>query len=269
MYYVPVDGNVRIAVYDLNPAGLRTVVMVHGWPLSAAMYEYQARILADRGFRVITMDLRGFGRSDAPACGYCYDRLSDDVYQVVRALRLRRFILVGFSMGGAIALRYMRRRQGFGVCRLALLAAAAPRFTRCQSFPYGLPRSTADSLIELAQTDRPQLAQNFSRQLLACPHSEAVKDWFRDLALTASGIGMVKTAYALRDEDGCADLEWVRVPTGIFHGKKDQIVPYELGLVQKACIPDASLFTFDASGHGVFYDELERFNRQFVGFLEE
>ena len=269
MYYITVDGNVKIAVYDLNPTCKKTVVMIHGWPLSAAMYEYQTRILADRGYRVVTMDLRGFGLSDAPACGYEYDRLADDVFQVVQALRLNRFVLVGFSMGGAIVLRYMRRHRGFGVCRLALLGAAAPRFTCCPGFPYGVPRSTAESLIALSQTDRPQQAYDFSRQLLACPHSDAVKDWFRGLALDASGIGTVKTAYALRDEDGCADLEWAKVPTGIFHGKKDQIVTFELGLVQKVCIPGAQLFAFENSGHGIFYDELERFNRLFIGFLEE
>ncbi|MFR2466567.1 MAG: alpha/beta fold hydrolase, partial [Clostridia bacterium] len=77
MYYVTVDHRVKIAVYDLNPTCKKTVVMVHGWPLSAAMYEYQTRVLADRGYRVVTMDLRGFLRSYAQASGYEYDRLTD------------------------------------------------------------------------------------------------------------------------------------------------------------------------------------------------
>ncbi|MFR5071144.1 MAG: alpha/beta fold hydrolase [Bianqueaceae bacterium] len=163
--------------------------------------------------------VRAFRRT---ACGYEYDRLSDDVFQVIQALRLSRFVLVGFSMGGAIVLRYMRRHQGFGVCRLALLGAAAPRYTCCPGFPYGVPRSTVESLIALSQTDRPQQAQDFSRQLLACPHSDAIKDWFRDLALEASGIGTVKTAYALRDGMD-ADLEWA-VP-GYFLARKIRSCP--------------------------------------------
>ena len=85
------------------------------------MYEYQERLLLEHGFRVVTMDLPGFGRSDAPACGYSYDCLSDAVYAVVKSLGLCRFVLVGFSMGGAIVLRYMRRHRGYGVRKLALL----------------------------------------------------------------------------------------------------------------------------------------------------
>ena len=92
-----IDG-VKIAVYDPNPCGKREVLMVHGWPLSAKMYEYQERLLLEHGFRVVTMDLPGFGRSDAPACGYSYDCLSDAVYAVVKSLGLCRFVL-GFFHG--------------------------------------------------------------------------------------------------------------------------------------------------------------------------
>lgn len=268
MFYVRVKDNTKIAVYDLNPAGKETVVMIHGWPLSAKMYEYQKRFLVDHGYRVVTMDLRGFGNSDATCCGYGYDQLADDIYQVVRSMNLRPFILVGFSMGGAIVLRYMNRCRGYNVKKLVLLAAAAPVFNRTPDFPYGNSRESTDALICQAKTDRPQLCQDFSRQLLYSPHSEAVKDWFRDLGLSASGIGTVMTAYSLRDEDGRADLKAVRVPTGIFHGMQDQIVPFELGEIQHQAIANSQLFPFENSGHDIFYDELEKFNWEFLDFLQ-
>ena len=82
-------------------------------------------------------------------------------------------------MGGAIALRYMRLFNGFGVDQLVLLAAAAPSWTKRPGFPYGMSREYVDRLINQAATDRPQLAWTFSHeQLFASPHSEAVKDWF-------------------------------------------------------------------------------------------
>ena len=106
-------------------------------------------------------------------------------------------------MGGAIALRYMRLFNGFGVEQLVLLAAAAPSWTKRADFPYGLSRAYVDALIDQAATDRPQLARSFSHeQLFACPQSEAVKDWFEQIALSASGIATVQCAIALRDEDG-------------------------------------------------------------------
>lgn len=65
---------------------------------------------------------------------------------------------------------------------------------------------------------------------------------------------------------GRADLACVHVPTTIFHGTKDEIVLFELGRVQQQCIECARLIPFEYSGHGVFYDELERFNQCFLEF---
>ena len=268
MMRIPVKDNIRLAVYDPNPRGRDTVLMVHGWPLAAAMYEYQQRWLVNNGFRAITYDLRGFGRSDAPGWGYDYDSLACDLYQLVCRMNLRNFTLAGFSMGGAIALRYMRRYRGFGVKRLALLAAAAPRFTCTVDFPYGQTAEQAEELIRQAKTDRAQLAQDFSRMLLYSPHSEAIKDWFRDMALGASGIGTVRTAVSLRNEDGRADLCSVEVPTGIFHGRQDVVVPFVMGEIQHETIEGSRLYPFDNSGHGVFYAELPLFNRRFLEFLQ-
>ena len=268
MFFIRTRDCVKLAVYDPNPLGKETILMIHGWPLSAKMFEYQQELLIKCGYRVITMDLRGFGHSDAPACCYHYDQMASDIDQVVRALHLHRFTLVGFSLGGAIVLRYMNRCRGYGVKKLVLLAAAAPRFTQAPDFPYGMTQDAVDQMIEQIQTDRAQFSEDFSRKLLYSPHSEAIKDWFCDLSLSASSIGTIATGYALRDEDGCADLYSVHVPTGIFHGKQDQIVPFELGELQNQRIAGSQLFAFENSGHGIFYDELERFNQCFLQFLK-
>ena len=91
------------------------IVLVHGWPLDADMWEYQAVPLAEAGFRVITYDRRGFGRSDQPRSGYDYDTLSDDLKSVMDAMEVKDATLVGFSMGGGEAARYMARHGGAGV----------------------------------------------------------------------------------------------------------------------------------------------------------
>lgn len=268
MFYITTDHGNKIAVYDFHPRNQETVLLLHGWPLSHLMYEYQIGLLARLGYRVVALDLRGFGRSDAPASGYHYDCMADDVCRVVQTLGLCRFTLVGFSMGGAIALRYMRRFRGAGVKKLVLLAAAAPCWVQRPDFPYGLPRSQADDLIRLAETDRPLLAQRFSHeQLFASPQSEAAKDWFEDIALSASGLGTVQAAIALRDEDGRRDLAAVQVPAFILHGAKDVVVSTALAEIQQRGIRGAKRITLENSGHGIVYDELERFNRLFLEVL--
>lgn len=265
MFFINSDDGVKLAVYVLNPQCERTVFLLHGWPLSHEMYEYQVNLLVKHNYRVILMDIRGFGNSDAPACGYSFDTLAADVYRVVHYMGLYHFILVGFSMGGAIVLRYMNNYRAYGVRKLILLAAAAPSWTRRPGYPYGLTREYVDGLIEQAETDRPQLARDFShKQLFASPQSEAVKDWFEDIALSASGIGTVQAAFSLRDEDGRKDLLSVNVPTTIIHGCKDTVVSNELAEIQHDSIPGSKLYQLENSGHGIVYDELERFNHIFL-----
>ena len=269
MYFITSNDGTKIAVYDYNPQGKQTIFLIHGWPLSHEIFEYQINLLTNCGYRVVAVDLRGFGRSDTPVCGYSYAQMSADIFQVVRHLRLKRFILVGFSMGGAIALRYMNCYNGAGVCKLILLSAAAPCFAQRPDFPYGKTVQEVNDLINLAETDRPQLCLNFSKQIFACPHSDAVVEWFRNIALSASGIGTIKSCIALRDEDGRKDLRCVHVPTYIIHGDKDVIVSRELAEIQHKNICDSKLIILPDSGHGIIYDQLEKFNKIFMDSLSD
>lgn len=268
MFYVNSTDGVKIAVYDYNCGGTETVLLVHGWPLSHEIYEYQIPILVRMGYRVVALDLRGFGMSDVPGCGYSYDQMAADIHQVVKRLRLWSFTLVGFSMGGAISLRYMRLFRGYGVKKLILLAAAAPCWTQCPGFPYGLTREAVDEIICQIETDRAQYAEKFSQQLFASPHSACIIDWFRQTAMSASAIGTIECALSLRDEDGRDDLCYVHVPTVIIHGEKDVVVSNELAEIQYECISGSSLYTLKESGHGIMYDELEKFNDIFLHAVE-
>ena len=104
----------------------RPVVLIHGWPLNADSWAPQVGALRDAGYRVVTYDRRGFGRSDKPLIGYTYESLSDDLSAVLEELDLRDVTLVGFSMGGGEVARYMSRHEGKGVARVAFLASVAP-----------------------------------------------------------------------------------------------------------------------------------------------
>lgn len=65
-YYVTVEPGVRLYVEDINPAGSKTIVFLHGWPLSHDQFEYQFNVLPGMGYRCIGIDWRGFGKSDRP-----------------------------------------------------------------------------------------------------------------------------------------------------------------------------------------------------------
>lgn len=67
MYYIQSNDGCKIAVYDLNPNSNKIVLLVHGWPLNHNMFEYQVNRLVELNYRVISIDLRGFGNSDETA----------------------------------------------------------------------------------------------------------------------------------------------------------------------------------------------------------
>jgi non-heme chloroperoxidase len=174
------------------------------------------------GYRCMGVDLRGFGKSDRPWEGYSYNRLADDIRIVIETLGLENITLAGFSMGGAIAIRYMTRHAGHKVCKLALFGAAAPVFTRRPDFPYGLTKEEVNKLIEDTYTDRPKMVEDFGDIFFARYITESFKEWFHGLGLEASGHATAMCLISLRDEDLRQDLSKIYVPTGIFHGVQDK-----------------------------------------------
>lgn len=266
MPYIPVEKGVNIFVEDINPCG-RPVLFIHGWPVNRRMFEYQFDQLPQCGFRCIAMDIRGFGKSSKPWEGYSYDTLADDVYCVMEALDLSDTVLVGFSMGGAIATRYMARYEGYGITKLALVSAAVPKFTQGSGYPYGLPVSEVNDLIRQTYTDRPKMISDFGKKFFASSVSAEFRNWFNGLGLEASGHATAMTGISLRDEDLRRDAQQIRVPTAIFAGVKDQIVPFQNAEQMHRYVEDSILVPFKYSGHGLFYDELDKFNHCLTQFL--
>src|SRR6478609_4577044 len=115
----------NIHVFDTGGDG-RTVVLIHGWPLSHTSWSEQIPALTDAGYRVVSYDRRGFGKSD-PGDAYDYDALTSDLDQVLTDLDLRDVALVGFSMGGGEVARYVAT---YGEDRLGsvVFAGAVPPY---------------------------------------------------------------------------------------------------------------------------------------------
>lgn len=266
-YYISVEDNVKIFVEDLNPGCQRTILFLHGWPGSHKLFEYQLNELPKLGFRCIGIDTRGFGDSDKPFCGYDYDRLADDVRCIIDTLKLDDITLVGHSTGGAIAIRYMARHKGFGVSKLALLAAAAPSLIKRPNFPYGIDNEVVLEIIKGTFTDRPQMLRNFGDIFFFQHTSEAFSDWFFQLGLQAAGWATGAIANTWLNEVLFNDLKAIKTPTIIIHGIHDKVVPYELGEVQHELIKNSTLVPMEFSGHGSFYDQKDDFNKILVEFI--
>jgi non-heme chloroperoxidase len=115
------------------------MLLLHSWALDSTIWQRQFLHLGANGVRCIAFDRRGHGRSDAPAGGYDLDTLADDVAAVVEALGLRDLTLVGHSMGGGEAVRYLGRHGTSRVRNVALVSSTTPFLTRTADNPHGAP----------------------------------------------------------------------------------------------------------------------------------
>lgn len=267
MYYISSSDNANIAIYDLNPTGNRTIVLIHGWPLSHKMFEYQIPFFLKHNFRIILLDLRGFGMSDKTASGYDYKQFATDLYYTIRSLDLYHFSLLGFSMGGAIVTKYMSLFQGYGVSSLCLLDAAIPSYTKTINNPYGQSIESTNKLIDLGYKDRPALNQYFGSIFFFKKQSNAFMNWFQNLNDSASGVGEMQSLISLRDENLWNDLKTISVPTGIFHGREDKICSFEMAKLVHSQISSSTLYPFDNAGHGAFYEVKDLVNNKILEFL--
>ena len=125
--------------YEDHGAG-QPVVLIHGFPFNGASWEKQVRALLDAGYRVITYDRRGFGRSSQPSTGYDYDTFAADLDALMTKLDLRDTILVGHSMGTGEVTRYLGA-YGRPGGRAVLLGAAGAFLCKTDDNPEGVDGS--------------------------------------------------------------------------------------------------------------------------------
>lgn len=265
--FIEVEPGVNLHIRDWGQG--KTIVFIPGWPLSHEMYEYQFTQLPKLGYRCIGITLRGYGKSSKPWGSYNYEVFADDVKRVIEALDLRDVTLAGHSMGGAIAMHYMARHAGARIAKLALFGAAAPSFTKRSDFLYGLEKAAIDDLIKLCYTDRAQLNENFGKIFFRTENAVSPKlsVWFHNMGMEASPHATAACLEALRDADLRPVMAEIKVPTAIFHGTEDKICPFGLAEVMANGIQGAQLTKFEKSGHGLFYEEREKFNNELVRFV--
>jgi non-heme chloroperoxidase len=132
MPYVPVgkenSGNIDI-YYEDHGSG-SPVILIHGYPLNGSSWEKQIPMLLASGYRVITYDRRGFGKSSQPTSGYNYDTFAEDLHKLVTHLNLSGFSVVGFSMGGGEVARYLGKYGSSGVSKAVIIGGVPPYLIR-------------------------------------------------------------------------------------------------------------------------------------------
>lgn len=275
----------RIAVGTENSAAIeihyedhgsgRPVVLVHGYPLDGNSWERQERVLLAAGYRVITYDRRGFGRSSQPTVGYDYDTFAADLNTLLEHLALDGVVLVGFSMGTGEVTRYLGRYGSKRVRKAALLGAIPPFLLRTDDNPEGVDGAVFEGIKAAIVRDRYAYFKDFFDNFYNV--DELAPDRISDRALQASfNVAAGASPYAsyacvdtwLTDFRG--DLPRIDVPTLVVHGTHDRILPYSATAERlPPLIANLRLVTVEGGPHNIAWTHPDEVNTAVLQFLAE
>lgn len=271
----PDDSGTSVQLFYEDLGKGRPIVLIHGWPLSHEMWEYQAGIFVQAGFRCISYDRRGFGKSSRPLSGYDYDTFADDLKAILDTLDLQDVILVGFSMGGGEVARYFARHGGHRVSKAVLLGSVTPFMLKTPDNPQGTEKIVFDKMTEQIREDRMDFLENFGKQfygvnMMNHPVSTALLDNDRRLAALASPIATMCCIHAFSSTDFRKDMKSINVPTMIIHGDADKIVPLEASASRSAeMISNNEFIVYQGAPHGFFFTEKHKLNEDLLRFFNK
>jgi len=277
MPYVTVgrEHSANIELYYEDHGTGTPVVLIHGYPLSGASWEKQLPALLNAGYRVITYDRRGFGKSSQPTEGYNYDTFAKDLHTLITHLNLQDFTLVGFSMGGGEIARYFGKYRSHGASRAVIIGGVPPFLLKTDDNPEGLDRSVFEGIQKAVAADRyaffTEFFKNFyNTDLLLGKHvSDEVVRASWNVAAGASptaSLACVPTWH----EDFRQDLGHVDVPTLVIHGDNDRIVPITAAGQRTAkLIKGARLVVVKGGPHCITWTHAEEVTAELVRFLGE
>lgn len=249
------------------------VVLIHGWPLTGDMFEYQTLALLEAGHRVVTYDRRGFGQSGHPVGPYDYDTFADDLAAVLEAGEISGATLIGFSMGGGEIARYLTRHGPARIAKVALVSSIVPYLLKDDSNPDGVDYSVFQDMKDHIRKDRFAFLQTFAKQfygvgVVSSPVSSALLDWTFILGVMASPKAAIECVDAFGTTDFRGDLASFTMPTLIIHGTGDKTVPIDVaGRAAAKGIPHADFLEYEGEPHGLCATAADRLTSDLLNFV--
>ncbi|NAZ74294.1 alpha/beta fold hydrolase [Kineococcus sp. T13] len=266
------ENSTPIELYYEDHGTGQAVVLIHGYPLDGSSWERQARELRAAGYRVVTYDRRGFGRSSKVETGYDYDTFAADLNAVLTTLDLTDVVLVGFSMGTGELARYAKLFGTERIAKFAFLASLEPGM-----LGQGVPQSLFDGIAAQAKADRfawfTAFYQDFYNldENLGTRISQQAVDASWNTA-TASAPVAAHAVVPTWVEDFTADVAAVRAggkPTLIVHGTADRTLPIDAtGRPFRAAFPEAEYHEIEGAPHGMLWTHADEVNALLIPFVQ-
>ena len=261
----------QFSLFYSDYPGDEPVVFAHAWALNGDMWSYQLTDLMTAGFRCITYDRRGHGRSDRPPTGYDIDTLADDLAAVIEGLDLYGVTLIGHSMGTAEVVRYLTRHGAGRIARIVLSGAVTPMLLQGPDNPDGIPDDAVAQVRSVMLRDIGDWMEISGKaEYFYGEHrvSQQLQDWTLNTIAAVPLPILTQTSDAFLHADFRSELTMLRIPTLVIHGTADASMPIDLTARKTASlIPNCQLVTIDGAGHGLYLSESPRYNAALLEFI--
>lgn len=272
MPHVVASDGARI-VYDAAGEG-RPLLLVHGWATHGGFFSPQIAGLPDR-FRVISVDLRGHGRSHREGDRPNVRQLADDLRTLADSLDLTGMLAVGWSMGAMVlwqALLDGMRDRTAGM----VVVDMSPKVVNGPDWMYGLrgssPGRSTNQAAEIMRADWPTVSRRASQRIFAHGHEgehAKLKQWAAAEIGSADADAMAALWVSLSGMDFRAELRRLDLPALIAFGTRSRLYAPETAAELQGLLPRASIIAFEHSGHAPHLEEPARFNSTLIQFAAE
>lgn len=249
----------------------RPIVFVTPFGLCSDWWDIPLTTLSEQGWRCVTFDRRGHGRSDDSCHGYDFDTLSDDISTVLDRTEVQNAILVGHSMGGAEVVRYLTRHNSARIAHVVLIAPTTPFGMRTQDNPGGAPQEGLKLFRESFKHDLPHLVSSAAPDFFGIPKnsvSTETVDWWCRMLLDRVSIKVLTELHKVMTEtDFRSELKTIRTPTLILHGDIDKSAPLEsTGRPTHQLIAGSRLVIYENAAHALPYTHRDRMLNDIIAF---
>ena len=253
--------------YEIEGQG-QPLLLVHGWSCSNKFYQKNVEGLKNK-FTVITIDLRGHGKSSKGLHGYTIRRMATDIYELIEFLHLEDVILMGWSMGGPTVLCYWKLfKDNSHLAGLGLIDMTPFPFSPGAWNSHGLHNYNAEGFNAFQEGilgNHEGFVDGFIVKMFKDCKMPAGTEWIKEECMKMPAYIGVALYSDYVYSDFTDVLATITVPTlvfcansGIFPHSKDQGAWIAKEIPQGKCVP------FEDGGHMLFYVEADKFNKAVI-----
>lgn len=263
MAEINLEPGLSIHYQDLNPDGEPGVLLLHGLGTTADAWQLQFPALLNAGFRVIAPDMRGFGKSSYPGGSNQPGVMAQDMFQLMQALSMESFHLVGISLGGTVALELV-----LSAPEMVKSLVITNSFAKLRPWKFSLWLFYGMRLFLVHMIGIETQADYVAKRLFPSPEQTMFREAFREQISQANPHGYRSVMRSLAYFDVTSEVKKIESPTLVITGDEDNVVPPAVQAQLAAAIPGAQHITMTGAGHAVIVEKPEEYNQVLLDFLQ-